>query len=195
MIASSIVYFIWKFSALTELPGVLWVLPDSYMDIKNKDYGGVWTTLSLLVFLKKILFLSLTLVVANNFVWISGDKFVDGKVIPRPEFRFIKSENKEKEEGENDSRYKGRPPRSRQRDEDNMPPLRHNNRNKGRRPWIAMPHLQVVRRWNRICQPSHDKNKLFWGNIVKTFVVVYFVIFIDELTYSCSWTAVNEDFS
>ncbi|GLT32577.1 hypothetical protein SLA2020_072350 [Shorea laevis] len=23
-----------------ELPGVLWVLPDSYMDVPNKDYGG-----------------------------------------------------------------------------------------------------------------------------------------------------------
>lgn len=22
------------------LPGVLWVLPDSYLDVKNKDYGG-----------------------------------------------------------------------------------------------------------------------------------------------------------
>ncbi|KAK2979246.1 hypothetical protein RJ640_000834 [Escallonia rubra] len=22
------------------LPGVLWVLPDSYIDVKNKDYGG-----------------------------------------------------------------------------------------------------------------------------------------------------------
>lgn len=23
-----------------RLPGVLWVLPDSYIDVKNKDYGG-----------------------------------------------------------------------------------------------------------------------------------------------------------
>lgn len=37
------------------LPGVLWVLPDSYIDVPNKDYGG--------------------------------DKFVDGKVIPRPDPR------------------------------------------------------------------------------------------------------------
>lgn len=22
------------------LPGVMWVLPDSYLDVKNKDYGG-----------------------------------------------------------------------------------------------------------------------------------------------------------
>eukprot|EP00252_Welwitschia_mirabilis_P001639 TRINITY_DN1154_c0_g1_i1.p1 TRINITY_DN1154_c0_g1~~TRINITY_DN1154_c0_g1_i1.p1 ORF type:complete len:221 (+),score=35.83 TRINITY_DN1154_c0_g1_i1:164-826(+) len=36
-----------------ELPGVLWVLPDSYIDVPNKDYGG--------------------------------DKFVNGKVIPRAE--------------------------------------------------------------------------------------------------------------
>ncbi|XP_061349179.1 multiple organellar RNA editing factor 3, mitochondrial [Gastrolobium bilobum] len=39
-----------------ELPGVLWVLPDSYLDVPNKDYGG--------------------------------DLFVDGKVIPRPQYRY-----------------------------------------------------------------------------------------------------------
>ncbi|EXC23296.1 hypothetical protein L484_005246 [Morus notabilis] len=39
-----------------ELPGVLWVLPDSYLDVPNKDYGG--------------------------------DLFIDGKVVPRPQFRF-----------------------------------------------------------------------------------------------------------
>ncbi|KAI4317539.1 hypothetical protein L6164_025402 [Bauhinia variegata] len=38
------------------LPGVLWVLPDSYLDVPNKDYGG--------------------------------DLFVDGKVIPRPQYRY-----------------------------------------------------------------------------------------------------------
>ncbi|KAL4395365.1 hypothetical protein S83_005675 [Arachis hypogaea] len=41
---------------ITELPGVLWVLPDSYLDVPNKDYGG--------------------------------DLFVDGKVIPRPQYRY-----------------------------------------------------------------------------------------------------------
>lgn len=35
----------WKFSCVfflnvSELPGVRWVLPDSYLDVKNKDYGG-----------------------------------------------------------------------------------------------------------------------------------------------------------
>jgi hypothetical protein len=25
---------------VSELPGVRWVLPDSYLDVKNKDYGG-----------------------------------------------------------------------------------------------------------------------------------------------------------
>ncbi|MBA0580135.1 hypothetical protein Gorai_022365, partial [Gossypium raimondii] len=25
---------------IKELPGVRWVLPDSYLDVKNKDYGG-----------------------------------------------------------------------------------------------------------------------------------------------------------
>ncbi|PON61954.1 Multiple organellar RNA editing factor 3, mitochondrial [Parasponia andersonii] len=41
---------------LKAQPGVLWVLPDSYLDVPNKDYGG--------------------------------DLFVDGKVIPRPQYRF-----------------------------------------------------------------------------------------------------------
>ncbi|CAI8610690.1 unnamed protein product [Vicia faba] len=41
---------------LKELPGVLWVLPDSYLDVPNKDYGG--------------------------------DLFIDGKVIPRPQYRY-----------------------------------------------------------------------------------------------------------
>jgi len=26
------------------LPGVPWVLPDSYIDVKNKDYGGQFNT-------------------------------------------------------------------------------------------------------------------------------------------------------
>ena len=32
----------WQLSlkTFTGLPGVLWVLPDSYIDVKNKDYGG-----------------------------------------------------------------------------------------------------------------------------------------------------------
>jgi hypothetical protein len=29
------------------LPGVLWVLPDSYIDVKNKDYGGQCNTTNL----------------------------------------------------------------------------------------------------------------------------------------------------
>lgn len=36
-----------NFSALIELPGVLWVLPDSYLDVPNKDYGGEWSCLNL----------------------------------------------------------------------------------------------------------------------------------------------------
>ncbi|EXC23295.1 hypothetical protein L484_005245 [Morus notabilis] len=45
---------------LKGLPGVLWVLPDSYLDVPNKDYGG--------------------------------DLLVDGKVVPRPEYRFGEQE-------------------------------------------------------------------------------------------------------
>ncbi|KMZ74122.1 hypothetical protein ZOSMA_135G00510 [Zostera marina] len=29
-----------SYSILRRLPGVLWVLPDSYLDVPNKDYGG-----------------------------------------------------------------------------------------------------------------------------------------------------------
>ncbi|VFQ83829.1 unnamed protein product [Cuscuta campestris] len=39
-----------------RLPGVMWVLPDLYLDVRKKDYGG--------------------------------DLFVDGKVIPRPQYKF-----------------------------------------------------------------------------------------------------------
>jgi hypothetical protein len=30
----------YNFSSFAELPKVRWVLPDSYLDVKNKDYGG-----------------------------------------------------------------------------------------------------------------------------------------------------------
>nr|GEW80243.1 multiple organellar RNA editing factor 3, mitochondrial [Tanacetum cinerariifolium] len=49
-------YIIHSGSVPPTLPGVLWVLPDSYLDVPNKDYGG--------------------------------DLFIDGKVIPRPQYRF-----------------------------------------------------------------------------------------------------------
>ncbi|CAH8343628.1 unnamed protein product [Eruca vesicaria subsp. sativa] len=49
------------------LPGVLWVLPDSYLDVPNKDYGG--------------------------------DLYIEGKVIPRPQYRFT-----EQRQGRNRSR-------------------------------------------------------------------------------------------
>ncbi|MED6155554.1 Multiple organellar RNA editing factor 3, mitochondrial [Stylosanthes scabra] len=39
-----------------DILGVLWVLPDLYLDVPNKDYGG--------------------------------DLFVDGRVIPRSEYRY-----------------------------------------------------------------------------------------------------------
>eukprot|EP01018_Ginkgo_biloba_P004898 Gb_00163 [translate_table: standard] len=58
------------------LPGVLWVLPDSYIDVPNKDYGG--------------------------------DLFVDGKVIPRPQYRYP-----ERQQGRND---RPRPRYDRRRD-------------------------------------------------------------------------------
>ena len=35
----ALLYYIFDF-IIVGLPGVLWVLPDSYIDVKNKDYGG-----------------------------------------------------------------------------------------------------------------------------------------------------------
>ncbi|XP_057817525.2 multiple organellar RNA editing factor 3, mitochondrial [Cryptomeria japonica] len=58
------------------LPGVLWVLPDSYIDVPKKDYGG--------------------------------DLFIDGKVVPRPEYRYP-----ERPQGRND---RPRPRYDRRRD-------------------------------------------------------------------------------
>jgi hypothetical protein len=44
MLFSIILWYITKnlflSSCYVGLPGVLWVLPDSYIDVKNKDYGG-----------------------------------------------------------------------------------------------------------------------------------------------------------
>lgn len=93
-----------------ELPGVLWVLPDSYLDVPNKDYGGEfvndckpngiphaaaapqptpsppylsffapWCLIYLSDFLSLLLF---------SCFLASGDLFIDGKVIPRPQFRY-----------------------------------------------------------------------------------------------------------
>lgn len=33
-------FFVSKLISASGLPGVLWVLPDSYLDVPNKDYGG-----------------------------------------------------------------------------------------------------------------------------------------------------------
>lgn len=79
-----------------ELPGVLWVLPDSYLDVPNKDYGGElcqWVqTNSNFVIPWSLIY--------NTVIWyilplllfscclVSGDLFIDGQVIPRPQFRF-----------------------------------------------------------------------------------------------------------
>ena len=38
-------WLLWNFLAIIGLPGVLWVLPDSYLDVPNKDYGGEWMSL------------------------------------------------------------------------------------------------------------------------------------------------------
>lgn len=65
------------------LPGVLWVLPDSYIDVPNKDYGG--------------------------------DKFVDGKVIPRPQPTPSERQTRSRYNRTNRTRYERRrdgPPRS-----------------------------------------------------------------------------------
>ncbi|CAJ2653952.1 unnamed protein product [Trifolium pratense] len=77
----------------TELPGVLWVLPDSYLDVPNKDYGG--------------------------------DLYVDGKVIPRPQYRYA-----ERQPG----RSKPRPRHDRRRETmqvERRDPIQRQNWNQG----------------------------------------------------------------
>lgn len=73
------------------LPGVLWVLPDSYLDVPNKDYGG-WLAENLCFYAFGIL-LSLVPCLFHHLFTLSihlclGDLFVDGKVIHRPQYRF-----------------------------------------------------------------------------------------------------------
>lgn len=110
-------FFLMLPSLLEGLPGVLWVLPDSYLDVPNKDYGGRY-----LLFLPWVKFhWSVWIQPDHNSLWfyfvaqylsykrgvslvyivwfgiclhwdhvcyLAGDLFVDGKVIHRPQFRF-----------------------------------------------------------------------------------------------------------
>ncbi|CAH8259630.1 unnamed protein product [Arabidopsis lyrata] len=71
-----------------ELPGVLWVLPDSYLDVPNKDYGG--------------------------------DLYIEGEVIPRPQYRFT-------EQRQTRNRYRPRYDRRREtmQVERREPPMGH----------------------------------------------------------------------
>ncbi|XP_050373521.1 multiple organellar RNA editing factor 3, mitochondrial [Argentina anserina] len=62
---------------LKGAPDVIWILPDSYLDVPKKDYGG--------------------------------DLYIDGKVIPRPQYRF--------NEHKNNNRNKSRPRHDRRREE------------------------------------------------------------------------------
>lgn len=78
------------------LPGVLWVLPDSYLDVRNKDYGG-WFAENLCFYALGIL-LSLVACLFHHLLtvpihWYSGDLFIDGKVIHRPQYRFDQNQS------------------------------------------------------------------------------------------------------
>ncbi|XP_027332485.1 multiple organellar RNA editing factor 3, mitochondrial isoform X2 [Abrus precatorius] len=80
-----------------ELPGVLWVLPDSYLDVPNKDYGG--------------------------------DLFIDGKVIPRPQYRYS-----ERQPSRSMSRPRPRPRHDRRRETmqvERRDPIQRQNWNQG----------------------------------------------------------------
>lgn len=50
------------FSGQIGLPGVLWVLPDSYLDVPNKDYGGM----HLKCFITKIIYIPFKLSVFTS---------------------------------------------------------------------------------------------------------------------------------
>lgn len=93
-----------------ELPGVLWVLPDSYLDVPNKDYGGWW------IYIHKTTsqhpsffhFPSVHLLHILMKWWYLGDLFVDGKVIHRPQYQFS--------ERQQNSRSRPRPRHDRRRE-------------------------------------------------------------------------------
>jgi hypothetical protein len=66
----------WTFSkaslCFAELPGVRWVLPDSYLDVKNKDYGGTVYYSSLVFFFMLILNLFSVPLDCNLFSYCHG---------------------------------------------------------------------------------------------------------------------------
>jgi len=70
------------------LPGVLWVLPDSYIDVKNKDYGGQCSAVVLLIsacsgtFRCFWLLSSQVVQPLSLFSIHSGDKYINGEIIP-----------------------------------------------------------------------------------------------------------------
>jgi hypothetical protein len=59
------------------LPGVLWVLPDSYIDVKNKDYGGRFNTIAAHLYAS-------CGIITNVFAlcFPPGDKYINGEIIP-----------------------------------------------------------------------------------------------------------------
>lgn len=63
------------------LPGVLWVLPDSYIDVKNKDYGGYFIKFTLIYHVYTILPLD-NIVAKYVYFLILGDKYINGEIIP-----------------------------------------------------------------------------------------------------------------
>lgn len=79
----------------TGLPGVLWVLPDSYLDVPNKDYGGRHFISNINFNEKSAIFICLNFLIAfwsslllQFLNWWSGDLYINGKVIHRPQYRF-----------------------------------------------------------------------------------------------------------
>lgn len=78
----------------------IWMCPTKIMEVSG-----------LLLSYFIIIFLLLTLVVLINFVWISGDLFIDGKVIPRKKYRRP-PQNNNPEEQDDKGNEKRRPSQS-----------------------------------------------------------------------------------
>ncbi|KAH7573196.1 hypothetical protein JRO89_XS03G0087400 [Xanthoceras sorbifolium] len=64
---------------LEGLPGVLFVLPDSYVDPENKDYGGKTFRFTHFLLYK----FSFTIVLSSHTCFLSAELFVNGEIVQR----------------------------------------------------------------------------------------------------------------
>lgn len=96
---------------LVGLPGVLWVLPDSYIDVKNKDYGGFFLISTLIDFCS----------ISYSTAWLCcssldlGDKYINGEIIPCKYPTYQPKRSAPKNESRRYERRRDGPPPDRRR--------------------------------------------------------------------------------